>query len=179
MPGDLVEACPFSITFDWRPQAEPVPDVVRASFELTGRSWAGHVRDIHDTSRFAAQPFDELLAEERRYGHVPCAMQDRFWAMLGALRTERPDIVERVVQNALRDLEHEPIFVLGLLIALCTDGLVNVGEPDDFGRLNAARRKRGRPDLLPFRDVTASGRNVIRLSDRGGQLETMQAIHAA
>lgn len=179
MPGHDLEACPMSITFDWRVKNEPVPDLRRAAFAFAGRSWIDEVKAFHDQSVYAGHSFEEMLAVERRFGHVPCAHLQAVWDHLATAAVARPCFSSDIVANSLRDLEGEPTFLLGVLILMCAKGFVSIGEPDDFGRLNQARRKRGKPDLLTFRTITASGANVIRLSDRGGALETMQAVHAA
>ena len=179
MPDDTLEACPLSISFDWRLEPSPVPDMIRAAFALQGQSWRDYVKAIHDKSRFAAQPFDPMLHEEQRYGHVPCHILKVFWTGMATLMFTQTEVAQEIIQAALRDVEHEPIFVLGLLICLCADGIFDVSEPPDLERLNLSRRKRGRPALLPFSTISASGKNVIRLTDRGGSLETLVAMHTA
>ena len=78
MPNGAIEMCPWSIFFDWRQDGAEVPDAWRAACEMYGVSWLERLREFHDKSRFAHQSFDVLAAEERRFGHVPCALLTSF-----------------------------------------------------------------------------------------------------
>lgn len=179
LPGPLLEPCPISIAFDWRLRPAGVPDVVRAAFASDGLNWGQHIRTVHDSSRFAAQDFEQFASEVERYGHIPCPGLPLFWSAMDILAGEDVTRAQDLCGGVLKDLEHEPIFLLGLIACLCAPGLLDVSKPPEIARLNAARRRRGRTELLSFRRISASARNVVRLSDRGGAVETMRGFHAA
>jgi len=179
LPEQTIEPCPISIAFDWRMQPAAVPDIVRAGFEYHGQSWEQHLRKTHSSSRFASQDPEPFAAEEKRYGHVPCPLMPTFWAAADKVASQDERLIQKICHDILRDLEHEPIFLLGLIVCLSAPGLLDISDPTDMTRLNAARRKRGRTELLTFRRISASDRNVIKLSGRNRPIEAMRGFHAA
>ena len=180
LPGlGNLEPCPISVTFDWRPVPAEVPDMIRAACAARGEDWDERVREHHAKSRFSRLDVAPLLTEERRFGLLPNPRLPATWKTLDLLAATDPAKALHIVKNVRRDLENEGVFLVGLVVAMNTTGLLDIAEPPDMTRLNAARRKRGRTELLSFRRVTASGRNVIRLSGRGGAIETMRGFHAA
>lgn len=180
LPGVAqLEACPLAVCFDWRSNPAEVPCVVRASFAFHGADWVRHLRKVHDQSRCAGQDFEPFVSEERRYGLILSPLLPATWQALDVLAAQDQAKAIRIIHAIQRDLEGEALFLAGMVICLTSLGLLDVSAPPDMTRLNAARRKRRKTELLSFRKIAASGRNVIRLSDRGGDLEKMRAVYAA
>ncbi len=178
MTGGELEPTPLSMVFDWRDQPETLMDMQRMAAALSGEVWRDRLVRAYD--RIGKPMSEEAFGEENRWSTVPCPLLMSFWTHMATMALADPAAAQRVVTAALDDLKGEPMFVMALIACMCTNGLLDVAEPADMTRLNAARRKRGRPDLLSFRQVRTSERNVIHLSDRAGPpLAAMHSVHAA
>lgn len=150
-----VNVSPYCLLFDWKGEkripkfTNPMPlDEVRAAF-------GKHRNDS-----------DEVLNElEARAEVLPNPRLIKLWLSVQAMG---PEYLAQFKYNALKDTEGEGGFVEGLLAALNSRNLVSVSEPDDMSRVNKARRRMGRPELLSFRTVRLSlSRNVERRRSEG------------
>lgn len=138
-----VNVSPYCLLFDWAGRGripkftQPIP------FDEMRRAFAKHKNDTDETLR-------EL---EARAEVVPNARLLPLWL---AVEKRGPSHLQAFKENARIDIEGEGGFVEGILAALNSRNLVAVSEPADMSRINKARRRCSRPELLSFRTVRLS-----------------------
>jgi hypothetical protein len=155
-----VNVSPYCMLFDWAGKRRipkftaPMPfDEVRRQFPLMK----------NDTD-------EELHELEMRGEGIPNPRMTEMWA---AVDKNGVEALNAFKQNALSDIEGEGGFIEGVLAAINSRNLVSVSEPNDMARVNKARRRVGRPELLSFRTVRLSLSRAVERQRSAGNGDPM------
>ena len=143
-----INLCPLMITFDWREDAEPVPDMTNAAdwhVKATPADW----ESLKATFPRVRQSLrDDLIAENQRFGVVFNPMLRDFIAIAG-----RSPNFPKVMQAAMLDIEGEPPLLRAAVMLLNSRNLATTQPRPIAPRLNKARAKRGAAPLLDYSHV--------------------------
>jgi hypothetical protein len=138
----------LSTTFDWGAIPSAVPTIVedtQAPFD--------YVSSMRKFIQYKKDNANDLLALRGRHGVVPCPYMAE---AVSRLIAARPWDVAPLMDGAWQDIRGEQRFVEALLATLNFRNLVQVDPEENWGVLNKARRKLGRPAKLSFRKVVVS-----------------------
>jgi hypothetical protein len=165
-----INLCPLMVTFDWRADAEPVPDMTDAA------TW--HKRANDDDWTDLAKTFPrvrqssraDLIAENQRFGVVFNPMLRKFIEIV----TESPSF-GKLMQAAMLDIEGEPPLLRAAIMLMNSRNLA-VNQPRPIAaKLNKARAKRG---AAPLQDYTHVAIRLTRaLAARAGHASDRYQPH--
>ena len=143
-----VNLCPLTITFDWRADAEPVPDMTNAAswhINASDADWD----DLRATfPRVRASSRADLIADNQRFGVVFNPMLKDFIEI--AVKSLN---FSKLVQAAMLDIEGEPPLLRAAVMLMNSRNLATTQPRPIAPRLNKARTARGRAPLLDYTHV--------------------------
>ena len=150
-----VNVSPYSFLFDWAGKNR-IPKVAsKMALDDIRKAFPKHKNDSDD----------DLNRLEARAEVLPNPRLVKLWM---AVEARGAEYLEAFKANAISDCEGEGGFVEGLLATLNSRNLSSVSEPCDMSKINKARRRMGRPELLSFRTVRLSlSRGVERRRGQG------------
>lgn len=164
-PSGRLELChsPLCTAFDWRMEPEPVPDVgLPEAIAKDPVFVAGEIEKSVSELVKLGLTREQATRDLQRAGKIinprGSAIND---FMVSQVRQGRRTPKE-LTEMACQDWVHEMSFLYGFLICLNSKNLLRADPPDDLTKLNKARRRMGRPELLSFSTVKLSLSQVMR-----------------
>ncbi|WP_338661757.1 hypothetical protein VQH23_16170 [Pararoseomonas sp. SCSIO 73927] len=151
-----IEVSPLCVTFDFRPEPGPVPTLARA--DRSAPLFPGGVRTRADKmiqAQLSTLSKEEVHDELDRFGFIPNDRMRVFQDALDAAARQNPVAAFMRFQGIVRDWHGETNFMHALLVCLNAKGAIWIGEREDVETQNRARRRLGRPSLLPFSPIEA------------------------
>jgi hypothetical protein len=158
--------CPLAVTFDWRPEPAPLPDLTHADRWGVGQPdrWWREQAELFPRLRGAAP--GDVMDDHRRFGMIINPMMKRFMAFAEA---NSPGGFTKLLNAATLDIKGEPVLLRAAIMLMNSRNLASHEKRPAPPRLNAARARRGRPPLLDYTHVH------IRLTRALGQRAGMAA----
>jgi hypothetical protein len=149
-PDQGANICPIAVTFDWRPEPAPLPDLSHADLWGKGMSdqWWREQALLFPRLR-GAMPGD-VMDDHRRFGLVINPMMKRF---MDYAVSHAHGGYEKLLNAAMEDVKGEPVLLRAALMLLNSRNLAMREFHPVQPRLNAARARRGKAPLLPYTHV--------------------------
>ena len=143
-----INLCPLTITFDWREDAEPVPDMTDAASWHRRANEADWANLAQTFPRVRQSRREDLIVENQRFGVVFNPMLREFIDIAG-----RSPNFAKLVQAAMLDIEGEPPLLRAAIMLLNSRNLARTEPRPIAPRLNKARTARGKQPLLDYSHV--------------------------
>jgi hypothetical protein len=148
-PDQGVNLCPLLVTFDWRADAEPVPDHTATQKwhrDATDEEWAEMAAKY---PRVANSRREDVVADNMRFGLIVNPIMQRFVALA---RTKR-NAFDLLMTAAGKDIEGEPTMLRAAIMLMNSRNLAEHEPRPTPPEVNAARARRGEPPLLSYTHV--------------------------
>jgi hypothetical protein len=158
--------CPIAVTFDWRAEPAPLPDLSGAELWGQGKpeEWWREQAEIFPRLRGAAP--GDILDDHRRFGMIINPMMQKFMDYAEAHSGKG---YTALLDAATLDIKGEPVLLRAALMLMNSRNLASHEKRPAPPRLNAARARRGKAPLLDYTHVH------IRLTRALGQRAGMAA----
>jgi hypothetical protein len=158
--------CPLAVTFDWRPEPAPLPDLSHSNL------WGERVSDqaLRDLAvkfpRLRGATREDIVADHERFGIIVNPIMQAF---MDNAAKNRPAGFAKLTHAAEQDIKGEPVLLRAALMLMNSRNLASHEKRPAPPRLNAARARRGKAPLLEYTHVH------IRLTRALGQRAGMAA----
>jgi hypothetical protein len=148
-PEQGVNLCPLMVTFDWRADAEPVPDITDHQAwhqDATDEVWADMAARF---PRVANSRREDVVADNLRFGLIVNPIMQSFVD----IASSKPRAYQLLMNAAGKDIEGEPTMLRAAIMLLNSRNLAEHEPRPTPPKLNAARARRGKPPLLSYTHV--------------------------
>jgi hypothetical protein len=148
-PGQGVNLCPLAVTFDWRAEGEPVPDVSMTSRwhrSATDAMWADMAAKY---PRVANSRRDDVIADNLRFGVIVNPIMQRFVDYAGT----KGEALKFLLEASIKDIEGEAPMLRAAIMLLNSRNLAEHEARPIAAKLNRARARSGKAPLLDYTHV--------------------------
>jgi hypothetical protein len=160
-----VNICPLGITFDWRPEPEPLDDIARNATWHERASEADWIKLAADFPRIRNSTRQDVIADNMRFGVVVLPELVAFVNRAASV----PGAFTKLMVASTKDVEGEAPLLRAAIMLLNSRNLAEHQPRSISPKLNKARGRNRKPPLLDYTHVT------IRLSRALGERAGMAA----